>query len=101
MNPEWHPSLTSFPCRPPRGRSRRWLSGFAILILLIVGIYVEEDWRGHRAWEHYKETLRAKGEIVIWNAYIPAPVPDDQNVMKAPRMEEWFSVPCYRNWRFP
>lgn len=83
------------------GCRRRLLLGFVGLILLIAGIYVEEDWRGYRAWEHYKEMLRAKGEILDWNAYIPAPIPDDQNVMKAPHMEEWFSFPSYRSWRFP
>src|SRR5260221_9645384 len=83
------------------GCRRRLLRGFVGLILLIAGIYVEEDWRGYRAWEHYKATLRTKGEILDWNAYIPAPIPDDQNVMKAPHMEEWFSFPSYRSWRFP
>src|ERR1700740_321120 len=82
-------------------RRRRLLLGFVGLILLIAGIYIEEDWRGYKAWEHYKETLRAKGEILDWNAYIPASIPDDQNVMKAPHMEEWFSLPSYRSWGFP
>jgi hypothetical protein len=71
------------------------------LIALIAVIYIEEDWRGNRAWENYKRSLAAKGEVLDWNAYIPSPVPDDQNVFKAPHMEEWFSVPSYRNWRFP
>ena len=88
----------------------RWFSGRRIITLLIglaglfaliAVIYIEEDWRGHRAWENYKRSLAAKGEVLDWNAYIPAPVPDDQNVMKAFRMEEWFSFPGYRNWRFP
>lgn len=80
---------------------RRILIGVAGLIALITVIYIEEDWRGKRVWENYKRSLAAKGEALDWNAYIPAPVPDDQNVMKAPHMEEWFSVPSYRNWRFP
>lgn len=102
MNSEPRPSLAG-SLRRPRGRDRwrRLLPGFLGLILLFAAIYAEEDWRGQRAWEHYKEVLRAKGEVLDWNAYIPAPVPDEQNVMKAPRMEEWFSVPSYRNWRFP
>jgi Tfp pilus assembly protein PilE len=28
--------------------------------------------------------------VVDWGAYIPAPVPDNQNFYKAPHMEEWF-----------
>jgi hypothetical protein len=34
--------------------------------------------------------LEAKGEVLDWNAYIPPPVPDEQNIFKAPKMAEWF-----------
>ncbi len=85
----------------PRPGLRRLLKGLAWLIALIAVIYTEEDWRGHRAWENYKRSLAAKGEVLQWNAYIPEPVPDEQNVMKASRMEEWFLASSYRNWRFP
>ena len=30
------------------------------------------------------------GEVLDWTAFIPAPVPDDQNIFKAPKMAEWF-----------
>ncbi len=63
------------------------------LICLIVGIvvfYAEEDWRGKRAWKNYKHKLEARGASLDWAAYIPAPVPDEQNIFEAPRMEEWF-----------
>ena len=63
------------------------LVGLAILILLF---YVEEDWRGKHAWENCKHELEAKGENLDWNAYIPPPVPDDQNFFAAPKMQEWF-----------
>jgi len=63
------------------------LPGLAVLIVLF---YAEEDWRGKRAWENCKRELEAKGEVLDWNAYIPAPVPDDQNFFKVPKMTEWF-----------
>ncbi len=73
-----------------------------VTILIVLGglfvlasfFYAEEDWRGKRAWENCKSELEAKGEVLDWNAYIPAPVPDDQNFFKAPKMQEWF----VENW---
>jgi len=63
------------------------LTGLSVLIVLF---HFEEDWRGKHAWENCKRELEAKGEALDWNAYIPAPVPDDQNIFKAPKMQEWF-----------
>jgi hypothetical protein len=63
------------------------LAGVAILVSLF---YAEEDWRGKRDWENCKHELEAKGEVLDWNAYIPAPVPDDSNFFKAPKMQNWF-----------
>ncbi len=60
------------------------------MLLLVAGFYLEEDWRGKRAWEQCKSELEAKGEPVDWKAYIPPPVPDDQNFFKAPHMADWF-----------
>jgi hypothetical protein len=69
---------------------RRFVAGFAVLVTLIALFYAEEDWRGKRAWEKYKHEMEAKGAVLDWAAYIPPPVPDDQNIFKAPRMTEWF-----------
>jgi hypothetical protein len=69
---------------------RRILIGLAILATLIAVFYTEEDWRGKRAWENYKQELEAKSVVLDWAAYIPPPVPDNQNFFKAPKMAEWF-----------
>ena len=61
-----------------------------LVLVVVVGFYLEEDWRGKRAWERCKSELKAQGEAVDWKAYIPPPVPDDQNFFKAPHMAEWF-----------
>ena len=69
---------------------RRWLFVLACLTTLTGLCYAVENWRGKQAWEKCRRELEAKGEVLDWNAYIPAPVPDDQNIFKAPKMAEWF-----------
>ncbi len=66
-----------------RQTQRRALIGLAALATLVAIFYLEEDWRGKRAWEICKAGLKAKGEVLDWNAYIPPPVPDDQNFFMA------------------
>jgi hypothetical protein len=54
---------------------------FAVLAALF---YAEENWRGRRAWDHYKRDLEAKGEKFDFNSFIPPTVPDEQNFAMAP-----------------
>src|ERR1035437_8115360 len=69
---------------------RRWLFVLACLATLTGLFYAVENWRGKRAWEKCRRELEAKGEVLDWSALIPAPVPDEQNIYKAPKMAEWF-----------
>jgi hypothetical protein len=69
---------------------RRALVGLACLATSIAVFYAVENWRGLRAWEQCKRELEAKGEVMDWARFIPPPVPDDQNIFKAPHMAEWF-----------
>jgi hypothetical protein len=69
---------------------RRLLFVFLGFIGLVVLFYAEEDLRGWHAWQKCKREFAAKGEVLDWNAYIPPPVPDDQNFFAAPKMQEWF-----------
>jgi hypothetical protein len=69
---------------------RRALVAVACCATLIALFYTEENWRGKRAWENAKRELEAKGTVLDWSAYIPPPVPDGQNIFKAPKMKEWF-----------
>jgi hypothetical protein len=57
---------------------------------LIVFVYAEENWRGRRAWDQHKRKMADAGEVWDWSAFIPKPVPDEQNIFKAPKMAEWF-----------
>jgi hypothetical protein len=68
----------------------RLLFIFLGLIGLVVLFYAEEDLRGWHAWQKCQREFAAKGEVLDWNAYIPSPVPDDQNFFKVPKMEAWF-----------
>jgi hypothetical protein len=65
-----------------------WSWGFLKFILgiiaLIILFYVEEDWRGARAWAATKAEWEAKGESFDYNKFIPPPVPDDQNLAALP-----------------
>lgn len=69
---------------------RRGLLGLGILITAVALFYTEENWRGKRAWEKFKRESESRGEVLDWAALIPPAVPDDQNIFKAPRMQEWF-----------
>jgi hypothetical protein len=69
---------------------RRVLITLAVLATLTALFYTEEDWRGKRAWETYKRVWEAKGEKFDWQAFVPPPVPDDQNFFKAPNLQAWF-----------
>ena len=65
-----------------------WSWGFLKFILgaviLIILFYVEEDWRGARAWAATKAEWEAKGKTFDFNKFIPPPVPDDQNLAALP-----------------
>jgi hypothetical protein len=61
-----------------------------LLLPVIAGFYIQQNWTGKRGWERYKTKLAAQGENLDWNAYVPAPIPDDQNIFAAPKMQQWF-----------
>jgi hypothetical protein len=62
----------------------------ACLATLIGVLYAIENWRGQRAWDRVRTELAAKGARLDWAHFIPAPLSDEQNIFKAPYMEEWF-----------
>src|SRR6185295_14800058 len=84
------------PSALERPRSARWRTARRVLICLalsatlIPAFYTEENWRGKRAWDKCKQQLEAKGMDFNWQALIPPPIPDEQNIFKAPKMAEWF-----------
>ncbi len=69
---------------------RQVLMGLAVLAVLVAIAYAVTNWRGKRAWEQYKAQLVAQGEQLEWAAFIPPPVPDDQNFAMTPFLAPLF-----------
>src|SRR5262245_51343340 len=69
---------------------RRYLFALACLITLLALYYAEENWRGRRAWNAYRKELEARGQILDLRAFIPQPVPDEQNFAATPFVRSWF-----------
>lgn len=68
-----------------RWRTLKWLlRGLTVLLLLAAVFYAEENWRGKRAWDSYRQQLEAQGEHLDFAYFIPPPVPDEQNFAMAP-----------------
>ncbi|MFM2294154.1 MAG: hypothetical protein RLZZ350_567, partial [Verrucomicrobiota bacterium] len=57
------------------------------IITAVVLFYTEENWRGKRAWESYKQTQEAKGEYFDFKHIMPPPVPDEQNFAMSPLLK--------------
>jgi hypothetical protein len=60
------------------------LYGIATLAVLIALFYFEENWRGLRAWNHFKAQAETKGERFDQSALTSPSCPDDQNFALAP-----------------
>ncbi len=82
------------PRRSVFARFFRWLISWKTLrraLLTLVGLFTliallvtEENWRGKRAWEKFKREWESKGERFDLAAFMPKPVPDDQNFVITP-----------------
>jgi tetrahydromethanopterin S-methyltransferase subunit F len=55
-------------------------------VTLLILLYVEEDWRGARAWAATKAKWEAKGESLDYsgNRFIPPPISDSKNLAAIP-----------------
>ena len=74
--------------------SRRNLRRMVILLAwtatAVALFYGEEHWRGKRAWTRYRQELESRGEQLDLKAFIPKPVPDEQNFAATPFVRSWF-----------
>lgn len=80
---------------------RRCLFVFISLVTLLALFYAEENWRGRRAWNKYRQGLEARGEQLDYRAFIPKPVPDEQNFAATPFVQSWFvreNLPDNQRW---
>ncbi|MDB6024042.1 MAG: hypothetical protein JWM68_265 [Verrucomicrobiales bacterium] len=69
---------------------RRLLIAFVWVATIVVLFYAEENWRGRRAWNAFRQTLEAKGEQLELRAFIPKAVPEEQNFAATPIVKSWF-----------
>jgi hypothetical protein len=81
------PARTSTLFRRIIRRTFYVVGGLVVLLLLV---YAEENWRGKRAWTNYRRELQARGEPVDVQGIIPPKIPDDQNFAAIPRIQRWF-----------
>ena len=89
--PASFPTFARFFRRLFNWRTLGWaMIGLAALATAIGLACAEENWRGRRAWEQYKQELKAQGERLDLKDYIPPPVPDEQNFAMTP-----FLAPLY------
>jgi hypothetical protein len=76
-----------------------WLLGLVGAVLIF---YAEENWRGYRAWEKYKQQMITEGEAFNAAAFIPPPVSDDENFAMTPALAPLFDfLPGTQQWRDP
>ena len=71
------------------------LLSLVLLILLLFALFhVVENIRGKRAWEQYRRECAARGEdITDWQSLVPPPVPDADNIAKAPVFQDLLDFP--------
>jgi hypothetical protein len=72
---------------------RRMIIVLAWPVTIIGLLYGEENWRGRRAWNQYREATEARGVSLDCRSYIPKPVPDDRNFAATPFLQSFFLQP--------
>src|SRR5687768_17319476 len=72
---------------------------FFVAVLITLGgvVHIVENWRGKRKWEAYRRTLVAQGVKLDLAAFIPPPIPDEQNFAATPFFAELFPGPLPTN----
>jgi len=90
MNPNENFKEAGKTMRPRTRAGRRVLIVLAWMVTLVALLYAEEDGRGRHAWNHCRQQMEAQGVQFDYRAFIPKPVPDDQNFAAIPVVESWF-----------
>src|SRR6266700_4224081 len=73
-----------------RRNLRRMVILLAWTATVVALFYGEEHWRGRRAWTQYRQELERRGGQLDLKAFIPKPVPDEQNFAATPFIRSWF-----------
>jgi hypothetical protein len=81
-------------------RLRQVLITLAWIITLVALVYAEENWRGRRAWNQYRQQMQAEGIPLDLKVLIPKPVPDEQNFAMTPSLAPLYEFePGTQHWR--
>jgi hypothetical protein len=77
------------------GQPKAWRGLVAVVVVaavaVLVGIlYLEEDERGERVWNQYKQQQEARGDRLDPSALVPPLVPDDENFASTPFLTPLF-----------
>jgi len=67
---------------------QRTIFSFALLASLAAAVYLVENYRGEAAWERYRSSAAARGVKLDFREFIPPPIADEENFMKAPLLRE-------------
>jgi len=78
--------------------SWRYFLWFLGIILIVVGLLAEENWRGEWAWTRYKRKMAEAGQPIELSAVVPPRVPDDQNFAMTPFLAPLFGFPSGQGW---
>src|SRR5262249_1134158 len=100
--------LPRFPPFRWAGQMVRWLfsrrgMGRMLIILawtvtIVALFYGIENLRGGRAWNSYRKQVEERGEVLDFKAFIPAPVPDEQNFAATPFFKSLFEHSTEQNF---
>ncbi len=92
-----NPDIQTPPARVPFFRryvraifSRKLAYALIVFVTLIALLYAEENFRGQRAWEHYRKEAEARGLQLNFATFIPPPIPDEENGANTPWIQSWF-----------
>ena len=89
------------PSRAVSLRARFAIAGLTVLALILL-FYTIEGWRGRRAWRQYEAEMKAKGVELNFDAFIPPPVPDEQNFAMTPFLKPLLDfVPGTQVYKLP
>ncbi len=61
-----------------------WVAALVIPPVALAALFQVENWRGARAWKMVEHDLAVRNEPFDLAAVLPLPVPDEQNLAKAP-----------------
>jgi|ERR1017187_1505644 hypothetical protein len=71
---------------------RKIFLALAVLATIAGAAYLEEDWRGERAFLRFEKECADEGKPLDYAFYRPAPIPDAQNMFQAPVLARFFDA---------